>query len=151
MTAMASEITSPTCVYRLLRSKEISKLRVTYLCEGNSPVTGEFPTQRPSNTENVSIWWRHHAITKISVAVLYTEILIIHRADTMDTRFAPSQWETAWIPHARQSQFQERTWWRVNNDEGQTLSRGCYCELWRYYLCLFRFCQARYPERWFGT
>ena len=22
---------------------------------------GEFPAQRASNTENVSIWWRHHA------------------------------------------------------------------------------------------
>ena len=30
-------------------------------CEGNSPVTGEFPAQRASNAENVSIWWRHHA------------------------------------------------------------------------------------------
>ena len=29
------------------------------LC-GNSPVTGEFTAQRASNTENVSIWWRHH-------------------------------------------------------------------------------------------
>ena len=28
----------------------------------NSPVTGEFPTQRASNAENISIWWRHHAI-----------------------------------------------------------------------------------------
>ena len=26
----------------------------------NSPVTGEFPAQRASNAENVSIWWRHH-------------------------------------------------------------------------------------------
>ena len=34
------------------RSKKISKLRVTGLCEGNSPVTGEFPTQRSSNAEN---------------------------------------------------------------------------------------------------
>ena len=42
------------------RSKETSKLRVTGLCEGNSPGTGEFPAQRASNAENVSIWWRHH-------------------------------------------------------------------------------------------
>ena len=28
-------------------------------CGGNSP-TGEFPTQKDSNAENVSIWWRHH-------------------------------------------------------------------------------------------
>ena len=41
------------------RSKKSSKLRVTGLCGGNSPVTGEFPAQRASNAENVSIWWRH--------------------------------------------------------------------------------------------
>ena len=44
------------------RSMKTSKLRITGLCEGNSPVTGEFPAQRISNAENVSIWWRHHDI-----------------------------------------------------------------------------------------
>ena len=38
------------------RSKKTSKLRVTGLCEGNSPGIGEFPAQRASNMENVSIW-----------------------------------------------------------------------------------------------
>ena len=42
------------------RSNKTSKLRVTGLCAGNSPVTGEFPAQMASNAENVSIWWRHH-------------------------------------------------------------------------------------------
>ena len=41
------------------RSKKTSKHR---LCEGNSPVTGEFPSQRGSIAENVSIWWRHHEV-----------------------------------------------------------------------------------------
>ena len=40
------------------RSKKISKLRVTGLCAGNSPLTGEFPAQRASNAEIA--WWRHH-------------------------------------------------------------------------------------------
>ena len=44
------------------RSKKTSKLRVTGLCVGNSPATGEFPAQMASNAENVSIWWRHHGI-----------------------------------------------------------------------------------------
>ena len=44
------------------RSEKTSKLRVTGRCSGNSPVTGEFPAQRSSNAENVSIWWRHHVI-----------------------------------------------------------------------------------------
>ena len=43
--------------------KENIKLRVTGLCDENSPVTGEFPAQRASNAENASIWWRHHVIT----------------------------------------------------------------------------------------
>ena len=38
-----------------LRSKKTSKLRVTGLCAGNSPVTGEFPAQMASKAENVSI------------------------------------------------------------------------------------------------
>ena len=42
------------------RSKETSQLCVTGLCAGNSPVTGEFPAQRASDAENVSICWRHH-------------------------------------------------------------------------------------------
>ena len=42
------------------RSKKTSKLRFTGLCTGNSPITGEFPAQRASNAENVSIWWRLH-------------------------------------------------------------------------------------------
>ena len=41
------------------RWKKTSKLPVTGLCEGNSPVTSEFRAQRASNAENVSIWWRH--------------------------------------------------------------------------------------------
>ena len=64
MGTMASQITSLTIVYSTVysrrRSKKTSKLRVTGLCAGNSPVTGEFPAQRASNVENVSIWWRHH-------------------------------------------------------------------------------------------
>ena len=44
------------------RSKKTSKLRVTGLCAGNSPGTGEFSAQMASNAENVSIPWRHHVM-----------------------------------------------------------------------------------------
>ena len=44
------------------RSKKTSKLRVTGLCAGNSPETGEFSAQMASYAENVSIWWRHHVM-----------------------------------------------------------------------------------------
>ena len=69
MTAMTSPITSLTIIYSniLFRSrlKKTSKLRVTGLYEGNSLVTDEFPAQRASNEENVSIWWRHHDLMEI--------------------------------------------------------------------------------------
>ena len=32
------------------------------LCGGNSSVTGEFPAQKDSGAEKVSIWWRHHGL-----------------------------------------------------------------------------------------
>ena len=57
------------CLFRG-RSKKTSKLHVTGLCVGNSPVTGEFPAQRASNAENVSIWWRHHIMTSLRVLPL---------------------------------------------------------------------------------
>ena len=66
MGTTASQITSFTIVYSTvysgLRSKKTSKLRVTGLRAGNSPVTGEFPAQMASNAENVSILWRHHVL-----------------------------------------------------------------------------------------
>ena len=47
------------CLFRRI-SKKTTKPRVTGLCVGNPPVTGEIPAQRASYAENVSIWWRHH-------------------------------------------------------------------------------------------
>ena len=65
MSAMATQEHQPTIVYSTVYSgedkKKTSKLRVTGLFEGNSPVTGEFPAQMDSNAENFGdIWWRHH-------------------------------------------------------------------------------------------
>ena len=63
MSTTASQITSLTIVYSTVYlgvNKKRAKLRVTGLCKGNSPVIGEFPAQKASNAENVSIGWRHH-------------------------------------------------------------------------------------------
>ena len=69
MSAMVSQIISLTIVYSTLysrrRSKKTSKIRDTGFCGGNSPVTSDFPAQRASNEENVSIWWRHHGVPAI--------------------------------------------------------------------------------------
>ena len=62
MSAMASQITSLKIVYFTVYSGvdlNTSKLRGTGLCERNSPVTGEFPAQKASYEEKVSIRLRH--------------------------------------------------------------------------------------------
>ena len=59
------------------RSKKTSKLRVTGLCAGNSPGTGEFPAQMASNAENVCIWWRHHE----SLRLLHSKCSLINIAE----------------------------------------------------------------------
>ena len=70
--------------------KETSKFRVTGLCEGNSPVTGKFPAQRASISENVSFWWRHHDL--IHLLPLAAKLIIpinFHRSRT--TSASPEQ------------------------------------------------------------
>ena len=63
MTTMASQITSLTIVYSTFietQIKENTKApRLCPLC-GEFTGPGEFPAQRASYAENVSIWWRHH-------------------------------------------------------------------------------------------
>ena len=65
MSVTASQITSLSGGLIRRRSKNTSKLRVTGLCLGNSPATGEFPTQMTSNAEYVFIWRRHHGLLTV--------------------------------------------------------------------------------------
>ena len=76
MSGMAVHFTGVSVVYSILCScpDQTSKLRISGLCEGNSPVTGE----RPSKVKNISIGWRHHAPIPFGVALIL--------------RFTQSQW-----------------------------------------------------------
>ena len=83
MSEMASEITSLKIVYSSVCSradKKTSKLSITGLCEGISPVTGEFLAQRTSNTNNISIWWRHHGLQIKSQSPVQRNLSSISRA-----------------------------------------------------------------------
>ena len=86
MGVMASQIQHQDYLLNRLirhRSQNTSKLHVTGLWAGNSPVTGEFPAQMASNAENVSIWWRHHAVEykECIFSGLYCSLLVNY-ADT---------------------------------------------------------------------
>ena len=61
------------------RWKKTSKLCVTGLCEGNSPVTGEFLGQRASSAENVSIWWRDHGMLHAGYPSVYMSKYALYR------------------------------------------------------------------------
>ena len=88
MSTMASQITGVRIVYltRLFRrrSKKTSKLRDTSLCEGNSPVNDEFPAQRASNTEKLSIWWRHHGVWYMSYCIINATLPQLSRQKATD-------------------------------------------------------------------
>ena len=58
MRAMASQIISLTVVYQT-QIKENIKAPRHWPLRGEFTGTGEFPAQRASNAESVSIWWRH--------------------------------------------------------------------------------------------
>ena len=63
MTTTASQITSLAVVYSIFIQapiKENIKAPRHWPFCGEFAGTGEFPAQRASNAENVSIWWRHH-------------------------------------------------------------------------------------------
>ena len=81
------------CLFRR-RSKKTSKLRVTGLCVGNSPGTGEFPAQMASNAENVSIWWRHHVAN-------------IRDTDDLETKGTDHHQSWYWYPGIFRPQYQK--------------------------------------------
>ena len=104
LSVMMFQITGVSIVYSTVCSgadqRKHQKLRVTGLCEGNSPVAGEFPTQSDSNAENVSIWWRHHGVIEKSDrhfeddtfrCIFFKDFLFIHcpvcRTSLIATRF----------------------------------------------------------------
>ena len=62
--SVATRLFAQPCVQAHISTKT-SKFRVTGPWEGNPSVTGEFHSQKVSNAENVSIWWRHHINMKM--------------------------------------------------------------------------------------
>ena len=74
------------------RSEKTSKLRVTGLCTGNSPVTGGFPAQSASNAENASIWWRHHVIHTQAGVTRQPLVAITSPVTTQNIYWLPLHW-----------------------------------------------------------
>ena len=63
MTTMTSQITSLTVVYSTVyldADQRKHQSSASLALWGGFTGTGEFPAQRASYAENVSIWWRHN-------------------------------------------------------------------------------------------
>ena len=113
MSMMVSQIVSnrwrlDCLINRLFRRrlKKTSKLHITGLCERNSLVTSEFPSQRASNVENDSIWWRHHGKGPwdfvISDGLFWTEYRILYR-------FFQSPWRSALCSNKQRIRRRQQT------------------------------------------
>ena len=71
--SMASQITSLAIVYPFIQCADQRNIKALHhwpLWGEFTPVAGEFPTQRASNAENVSIWWRHHETMSSFVQIM---------------------------------------------------------------------------------
>ena len=88
-------------------SKKTSKLRVTGLCAGNSPGTGELPAQMASNAENVSIWWRHHGKKFFSIRA---KITLKFRVTSLCARNSPVTGEN--LAQIASNAENVSIWWR---------------------------------------
>ena len=125
MNAMAFQITGVSIACSTIysgRSKKTSKLRVTGLCEENSPVNGEFPSQRASNAENVSIWWRYRVNIKTIFPGMDISIVNclhnLHNKDvytgkTTSVYWAPYPHPHLWLPQCPLKQ--SRRMWLINH------------------------------------
>ena len=90
------------CLFRRRLKKTSMKLCVTGLCEGNSWVIGQFPTQRASNAENVSIWWHHYEVIfnqstiRTQCTINFTEVCSIDNISILLQVMAWYQTGTSW-------------------------------------------------------
>ena len=78
MGTMASQITGVSIVYSTVcedadQRKHQSSVSLALVRGIHRLVTGEFPAQRASNAQHISIWWRHHRISIIVDDIQFVE------------------------------------------------------------------------------
>ena len=97
MSAMESQITGVSIVYWMVWSgrghrKHQSSASLAFVCVcvcvcgggGGGGGTDEFPWQRASNAENVSIWWRHLASWDVNIMFYIYKPISSTAAETPD-------------------------------------------------------------------
>ena len=101
MSAMAPQITGVSFTQPFVQARIKENIEVPRHC----PATGEFPEQKASNPENISIWWRHHGVNCSSFYMLLTSMMtssngnIFRVTGQLCGEFTGPQW----IPHTKAS------------------------------------------------
>ena len=110
---------SPDCLLNRLfrrRSTETSKLCVTGLCEGNSPVTGEFPAQRPVSRETFRLWLGAiigriigipvlNSLIRTRIILRYEMLLALDKKESADNAT-----QTATVPRSTCRKYRSQGW-----------------------------------------
>ena len=143
---MVSQITGVSAVCTIVCSgadqRNHQKLCVTGLCEGNSRVTGEFPTQRASNAENVTIWW-HHEISRKSY--------LHHKGQQEDLRRCYHPVSPWWFGWYFGEEANVDNWWGISRDViHRWLSLDLYDDKSTLVQVMTRCCQvtSHYPKQY---
>ena len=96
------------------------------LYAGNSPVTGELPSQKASNSENACIWWRHYELLDFTHDVLR----IFISSDYMSCLSHNNYTERIWIVPLLYGHLFKVKAWSGDSDEGFNISAhwelGCH-------------------------
>ena len=135
MSSMAYQITGVSIVYSTFvqaQIKEIIEAPRHGICEGNSPLTNEFPTQRASNAETVFIWWRH--------------IVYLHRLSQRGRSLSTTIWYRAlagWMDIRKWCKsFQNLIYRPLLGDNLKIVI--CYAEAWNVFFTIVYYCHVIY-------
>ena len=95
---------------RLFKAQIKENICVTGLCVGNPPVTGEFPAQRASKAENVSIWWRHYRATLLTHTPFSLQELTRRLARTLAAWWVALTLVRCWYPPYNTEALRQTEW-----------------------------------------
>ena len=112
MRVMASQITGVSIVCSTIclgADQRKYKSSASLVLEGNPPISGEFPLQRASNAENVSIWWRHDVV----LCFEFVNVSVLKRSGWFNYPYPSGLFHTLKLMSARPWNQLEQQWQRT--------------------------------------
>ena len=108
---------TPRNITRFSLNCDLASLDCAHILHDNYPVTGGFPSQRASNAENVSMWWRLHGKQRMHISchiphyngvhVLFV-LMLLESVDI--TTYTKIPWYKVWVFLPLRISSTEITW-----------------------------------------